>query len=239
MRAVFMYEVGPGREQAFEAAYGPGGEWARLFAGVPGYLGTELLRPTEGESRYLVIDSWRSEADYDAFLSAEGEAYRALNDRAATHYERESALGRFREPPHRGRALRLHEEELAVCRLPPDAPVPAWAAEPGPLGSVTRTPAELSIVAAAAGVPAGVRAERGWRALEVAGPLDFALTGVLAGLAGPLAAAGVSVFALATYDTDYVLVRAHQLNQALAALSAAGHEIDASARGRPSGERVD
>ena len=93
------------------------------------------------------------------------------------------------------------------------------------MASVTRTAAELSIVAPSAAVPPEVRAERDWRALRVAGPLDFALTGILASLAAPLADAGVSIFALSTYDTDYVLVRHPQLDVALAALRAAGHTV--------------
>jgi uncharacterized protein len=70
-----------------------------------------------------------------------------------------------------------------------------------------------------------VECERGWRALVVRGPLDFALTGVLASLATPLAEAGVSIFALSTYDTDYVLVREAQLRDAVAALAAAGNDV--------------
>lgn len=69
--------------------------------------------------------------------------------------------------------------------------------------------------------PKGARAESGWRAFRVAGTLDFALTGVLAALATPLAAAGVSIFAVSTFDTDYVLVK--DLPKARKALEAAGH----------------
>jgi uncharacterized protein len=72
-----------------------------------------------------------------------------------------------------------------------------------------------------------VRAERGFRALAVAGPLDFALTGVLAALAVPLAEAGVPIFAVSTYDTDHLLVRAERLGEAIAALEAAGHQVQA------------
>jgi hypothetical protein len=88
-----------------------------------------------------------------------------------------------------------------------------------------RTASELSVVCAAAGVPDDVRAERGWRALAVEGPLDLALTGVLASLLVPLAHAGVSIFAVSTYDTDYVLVRSERLADALEALRGAGHRI--------------
>lgn len=113
---------------------------------------------------------------------------------------------------------------FGVCRLPADSPLPAWATR-STFWSLTRTAAELSIVCAQEVVPPEVRCERGWRCLQVLGPLDFALTGVLASLAGPLAQAGVSLFALSTYDTDYLLVRATDLNAACAVLSSAGHRF--------------
>jgi hypothetical protein len=112
----------------------------------------------------------------------------------------------------------------AVCRLPADAAAPPLLPTAGLL-SVTRTSDETSIVCVEAGAPAGAQVENGWRAIVIAGPLDFALTGVLASLAGPLAAADVSIFALSTYDTDYILVRADQLETAAAALRQAGHEL--------------
>ena len=121
--------------------------------------------------------------------------------------------------------LELLPGRLAVARLDEDAGPPAWAfAAPG-LAAVVRRRGEVSVVCAEASVPAGAQAERGWRALEVAGPLEFALAGVLAGLAVPLAEAGVSIFALATYDTDVLLVREAQLDAAIAALRAAGHDV--------------
>ncbi len=113
-------------------------------------------------------------------------------------------------------------ERFAVVRLAADAAVPAWA-RGGYLVSVTRTADELSIVCPEAAVPADLPAQRGFRGLRVRGPLDFSAVGVLASLAGPLAAAGVSLFALSTYDTDYLLVRAADLERSLAALAAAGH----------------
>ena len=105
--------------------------------------------------------------------------------------------------------------------------MPGWAA-PGPdasLHAVVRTPAELTIVCAADAVPDGVRVERGWRALAVLGPLDLAMTGVLVTLLEPLARAGVAIFAVSTFDTDHVLVRADRLDDAVAALRAAGHRV--------------
>jgi len=120
--------------------------------------------------------------------------------------------------------LELLDGTLAVCRLDAGAPVPAWAA--GPFVSVTRTDAELSVVCSAEGVPAGVRAEGGWRALRVRGPLGFGMTGVLASLASPLAGRGVSIFVVSTYDTDYLLVQERDLERARHALVLAGHSFE-------------
>lgn len=94
------------------------------------------------------------------------------------------------------------------------------------LWSVTRTPDELSVVIAESAVPPEVRAEREWRALKVAGLLDFGLVGVLASLTAPLASAGVSVFVLSTFDTDYLLVRDPDLPRAVAVLRDAGFTIE-------------
>jgi uncharacterized protein len=105
--------------------------------------------------------------------------------------------------------------------------VPAWASGEGALLAVVRTPAELSVVCSDGAVPDGVHARRGWRALEVSGPLDLALTGVLASPAVPLAQAAVPIFAVSTYDTDYVLVPGARLGDAVAALRAAEHSVDA------------
>ena len=120
--------------------------------------------------------------------------------------------------------LTLLPIELAVCRLEPAAAMPAWGTM-SMLYALIHTPDELTVVCAATAVPAGVRCQAGWRAFQVCGPLDFALTGVLAALAVPLAAAGVSIFAISTFDTDYVLVPADKLSAALEALVAAGHTI--------------
>ncbi len=120
--------------------------------------------------------------------------------------------------------LLVLSETFAVCRLPVDAPLPVWAMT-GAFFAITRTADELSIVCAQAQTPDGVTCQPGWRCLQVAGPLDFALTGVLASLAAPLAAAGVSIFALSTFDTDYLLVPASVLDEAVIALRSAGHAV--------------
>jgi hypothetical protein len=120
--------------------------------------------------------------------------------------------------------LSLLTIDLAVCRLPADAPLPPEM-DRLPFFACTRTPDELSIIVPEDRVPPDWQCEPGWRALKVAGPLDFSLVGVLHSLTAPLARAGISLFALSTYDTDYILVRRHDLSRALAVLSAAGHVI--------------
>ena len=120
--------------------------------------------------------------------------------------------------------LTLLPGELAIARLAPQAETPLWA-KGGPLVAVIRTPHELSVVCPTRHLPTEVPASRGWRALEVQGPLSFDLVGVLASLLEPLARAGVSVFVLSTYDTDYILVQQGNVEKALRALQAAGHEV--------------
>ncbi len=126
--------------------------------------------------------------------------------------------------------LDLLPDLLSVCRFPAHAAVPAWALE-APFSVVARTRDELSVTCASARVPRGgaaggpPRENDGWRALQLAGPFDFDAVGVLLGVAAPLAAAGVSILPVATFDTDYVLVRGAQLGAALAALREAGHEV--------------
>ncbi|MGH7726616.1 MAG: ACT domain-containing protein [Candidatus Eiseniibacteriota bacterium] len=128
--------------------------------------------------------------------------------------------------------LRLLTGRYAVARESPQARTPAWAEGAGAgadtdtgIVSVTRTAEELSVVCAEDRVPGGVRAERGFRVLAVRGPLDFALTGVIASLTTPLARAGVSVFVVSTFDTDLLLVREADLESAIRVLEAAGHEV--------------
>jgi hypothetical protein len=124
--------------------------------------------------------------------------------------------------------LALVPGTFVVCRLGPDEAVPPGLTE-GRLVSITRTPHELSIVCAASLAPPSARCEGAWRCLEVQGPLPFSATGILASLAVPLAAAGVSIFAISTFDTDYLLVQEAQLAQAVAALAAAGHQVPTTA----------
>jgi hypothetical protein len=131
--------------------------------------------------------------------------------------------------PHRERArlpLEVLPDTLAICRLPADAPLPAWAAAPGPFVTISRTAGELSITAVQRAVPADARCERDYRAIRVRGTLPPDLVGILLSIAEPLADAGLSIFAISTYDTDYVLVKVRDLAAALEALRDAGHDIE-------------
>jgi uncharacterized protein len=119
---------------------------------------------------------------------------------------------------------RLLRERLAVCQLAAGARVPEWALAGG-FFSVTHTAEELSVVCEEGRVPEGVRVERDWVGLKLEGPFPFAMTGVLASFIRPLAAAGISIFAVSTFDTDYVLVKRETLDSARNMLAAAGHEV--------------
>jgi hypothetical protein len=113
---------------------------------------------------------------------------------------------------------------FAVCRLEADAPIPTWATADH-FFSITRTADELSVVCYQDAVPEGVVGERGWRCLRVDGTMPFSVVGILASLAASLAEAGISVFAVSTFDTDHLLVKAADLEMALTALTQAGHSI--------------
>jgi hypothetical protein len=113
---------------------------------------------------------------------------------------------------------------LAVCRLDHEALLPGWVLEL-PFWSVTRTAEELSVVLPEENVVTGWKTETGWRGLMVRGPLDFSLIGILAALAAALTAAGIPIFALSTFDTDYLLVKERDLFHAVEVLIASGYEI--------------
>lgn len=91
--------------------------------------------------------------------------------------------------------------------------------------SITKTAEELSVLCEEKFVPQQIKQEPGWRCIKVNGPLDFGLTGILSSLAGALAKAGISIFAVSTYDTDYLLVKQENLELAVGALKDAGHQF--------------
>jgi hypothetical protein len=128
--------------------------------------------------------------------------------------------------------LSRYPETLAVVRLGPGAEVPSWA-ESSSIFSVTATAAETSVVCAARSVPKKSVHQRPFTAFAVEGPLDFALTGVLAQLLAPLAAAEISVFTLSTYDTDWILVPGDDADRAEEEWRRSGHEVTAAVPATP------
>jgi hypothetical protein len=112
---------------------------------------------------------------------------------------------------------------LAVCRLSPQDALPTWALGRTSFFSITGTADELSIVCANASVPDDVSCERHWKALKIMGPLDFSLIGILAPLATVLAQANISIFAVSTFDTDYILMKEEHVVHAVEVLQQHGH----------------
>ena len=132
------------------------------------------------------------------------------------------------QPPKRHHLrFRWLQGMYAIVRLAPDAPVPAWATK-GEFHSITRTSEELSVVCSAGNLPADVKSPHRWICLKLEGPFAFSLTGVLLSFIQPLSANGVPIFAISTFDTDYVLIQEEFAGLALSSLQAAGHELFAS-----------
>ncbi len=121
--------------------------------------------------------------------------------------------------------LTLQPGRLSVCQLPADSALPAWAMSAS-FVAVTRTTEELSLVVPEALAPAEIKQEAGWRCLKVHGPLGFGLTGILASILDPLARAKISVFAVSTFNTDYVLIKETDSTAAVGALRASGHTVE-------------
>lgn len=113
---------------------------------------------------------------------------------------------------------------FAICRLAPNAPIPPAIVDT-PFVSITRSAEELSIVCPVSQVPQNTKCESPWTCFKLEGPFPFSLTGVLASFIGPLAQSGVSIFAISTFDTDFVLVKEEFTATALKTLQAAGHEL--------------
>jgi hypothetical protein len=128
----------------------------------------------------------------------------------------------------RSLTLVLEDDRIAVCRLSAEAKLPEWVQSDG-FCSVTRTRDELSVVCSDDGrIPSEVKSERGCRLLRVAGTQAFELTGVLSSVLLPLAEAEIGIFAVSTFDTDYVMVKAEALSRAIKVLREAGHTVEAN-----------
>ena len=114
-------------------------------------------------------------------------------------------------------------QALTVCKVGDIAQIDLSR----PLFFIGKTDRELSLVCETRDTPARtLEREDGWRGFRVAGTLDFSLVGILSRLSGILAAEGIGIFAVSTYDTDYILVKRDNLDRALRALAVAGYEVD-------------
>ncbi|SDS92653.1 hypothetical protein SAMN05444162_2622 [Paenibacillaceae bacterium GAS479] len=122
--------------------------------------------------------------------------------------------------------LALMDSTFAIVKLPSNAEVPSWA-DQGEFYSITRTSEELSIVCSTSVIPNNTEGEieQDWKCIKVEGVLDFGLTGILASLANPLAEQEISIFAISTFNTDYLLIKQHSIDKAKAALEKAGHQF--------------
>ena len=120
--------------------------------------------------------------------------------------------------------LTLLIERFTLHRLGAAAAIPDIVLD-SPFFSITRTPDELSIVVPEGLVLSGTRQEPSWSCIKVLGPLDFSLTGILAGISKVLAQEGISIFAISTFDTDYILIKQEACDRTIRALEAVGYEF--------------
>jgi hypothetical protein len=120
--------------------------------------------------------------------------------------------------------LSIVPNKFAVCRMDPDREMPFWAKN-DIFFAITRTVDEWSVVTLQNLVPLGVKAQKEWRLIKILGPMDFTLVGVLNNISTPLAKAGISIFVISTYDTDYILVKHDDLAEAIEVLRLDGYEF--------------
>lgn len=120
--------------------------------------------------------------------------------------------------------MKLLEEKYGVCRLDKTAAIPKWI-ENGGFFSITRTEDELSIVCSQDSIPKDVKCEGDWKVLKIEGPLDFSLIGILSSISAVLAEKEISIFAISTYDTDYILVKSKDIDKAIEALTKERYEV--------------
>jgi hypothetical protein len=120
--------------------------------------------------------------------------------------------------------MTLLKDRFGVCRLDENEAIPKWAVD-STFFSITKTMDELSVVCEQKRVPENIRCERDWFALKVEGPLDFSLVGILARISSILSKEEISIFAISTYDTDYILVKEKDVEKAINVLIKDGYEI--------------
>ena len=120
--------------------------------------------------------------------------------------------------------LKLLKGKYGVCRLNKTQSIPEWSKK-GEFFSITKTSDELSIVCFEDNIPNDIKCEKNWRVLKIEGPLDFSLIGILASISTILAQKGISIFAISTYDTDYILVKNKDIDNAIDSLIKEGYGV--------------
>ena len=120
--------------------------------------------------------------------------------------------------------MKLLKEKLGVCRLEKGESIPQWA-QNSEFYSISKTEDELSIVCDQKSIPSDVKCENDWRVLKIEGPLDFSLIGILSSISTILAEKAISIFAVSTYDTDYILVKDNEIDNAILALENERYEV--------------
>ena len=120
--------------------------------------------------------------------------------------------------------IKLLKEKYGVCKLDKTELLPEWAKNSN-FFSITRTSDELSVVCSEDNIPNDIKCEKDWRVLKIEGPLDFSLIGILSSISTILAQKGISIFAISTYDTDYILVQNKNINTAIDSLIKERYEV--------------
>ncbi|MEJ6950783.1 ACT domain-containing protein [Natronospora cellulosivora (SeqCode)] len=118
-------------------------------------------------------------------------------------------------------SLKLMGEKLAISKISSNMPIPLWVLKSRDFYSITRTEDEMSIISVESSVPSGIESEKGWRAIKIEGKLDFSLVGIISSITTLLADAGISVFVMSTFNTDYILIKETSLSEAKVILSKA------------------
>jgi uncharacterized protein len=120
--------------------------------------------------------------------------------------------------------LKFLKGKYGVCRLDKSDSTPPWV-NPNDFYSITKTSNELSIVCSQDNIPNDIKYEKDWRILKIEGPLDFSLVGILSKISSILAQKGISIFAISTYDTDYILVKDKDMDNAIESLVQENYEV--------------
>lgn len=121
--------------------------------------------------------------------------------------------------------LKLDNGKYVVCRLEKNEKIPTWI-NTEKFYSITKTEDELSIVCLDENIDENIKCEKGWRVLKIQGPLDFSLVGILSKISVILAENNISIFAISTYDTDYILVKEESIEKTIKVMTENGYNIE-------------